>query len=263
MLFVLTELIKSDKAQGRTGKGLLLQAIKMLRNLETVDGKQFDPDNVGFRLDRVNESTNILALEDTADGFNIKGLFSMIADGMQINIKNKPSKYLNYEISPKVAITSNSSLYGHGSSYNARIREVGLTNYFSSKHTPIDEFGYRFFDDWNIQQWDSFINLMVNCLQDYQAYGLPIVEEIKDIKAEFQRFGKLGLPTLQVLEDETINHGYKILKPELKNKIQDETGGRLSSQNVKKYLEVYCTYKGLRLEVQPSNGLAYYRAFRD
>jgi hypothetical protein len=49
-----------------------------------------------------------------------------------------------------------------------------LLTYFNSEHTPADEFGEIFFEDWDGDAWGKFYNFMLGCVRSWFASGKKI-----------------------------------------------------------------------------------------
>ena len=90
----------SEGAYGRSGKGLVIKAIKHIRNVVDEDGRNFNPSK-NFAFQRVKADTNVFAIEDAREKFPFDRLFSIITDGITIERKNKDEIRLNYFESPK------------------------------------------------------------------------------------------------------------------------------------------------------------------
>jgi hypothetical protein len=86
--------------------------------------------------------------------------------------KNKDAIKIPFAKSPKIAITTNYAIKGTGNSFARRKWEVELHQHYSKEFTPLDEFGKHFFADWNDDDWCSFDNYMIKCLQGYLSTGL-------------------------------------------------------------------------------------------
>jgi hypothetical protein len=77
-----------------------------------------------------------------------------------------------FEDAPKFYISSNSTLRGEGSSTRARQQIIEFTNYFNDQHTPVMEFGRRFFSGWDKEEWCRFFNFMAYCEHVYLKEGM-------------------------------------------------------------------------------------------
>jgi hypothetical protein len=167
----------SDAAEGGSGKGLLIQAISKFKNVEILNGKNFDASK-DFAFQRVSLDTQILVFDDVHEHFNFEALFSVITDGMAINRKNKDEFFIEKDKTPKIAIPTNYVLKGEGSSHERRKFEVELANHYTKDFTPFHEFGKSFFNDWDAQEWSKFDNFMLGCVQYYLENSLMDYERV-------------------------------------------------------------------------------------
>lgn len=165
-------------AAGRTGKGLLVQALEKLRQVVKLDGKNFDI-NRPFAWQRVRYDTNLVVLDDLdTRKLPFEKLFSIITTGMEVEQKGGLQQYLDFYDAPKLLINTNDTLVGEGASHEGRKVELEVAPYFSPRHTPRDEFGHELFDDWEAGEWQLFDNLLLRCVQRYLAVGIRRVPPI-------------------------------------------------------------------------------------
>jgi hypothetical protein len=165
-------------AAGRTGKGLLVQALEKLRQVVKLDGKNFDI-NRPFAWQRVRHDTNLVVLDDLdTRKLPFEKLFSIITTGMEVEQKGGLQQYLDFYEAPKLLINTNDTLVGEGASHEGRKVELEVAPYFSPRYTPRDEFGHELFDDWPEEEWQLFDNLLLRCAQRYLAVGIRRVPPI-------------------------------------------------------------------------------------
>jgi len=166
------EAIARGGSAGRTGKGLLVQALEKLRQVVKLDGKNFDI-NRQFAWQRVRHDTDLVVLDDLdTRRLPFEKLFSIITTGMEIETKGGMQQYLDFYESPKLLINTNDTLVGEGPSHEGRKIELEVASYYSPRHTPRDEFGHELFDDWDADEWLLFDNLLLRCAQRYLAQGV-------------------------------------------------------------------------------------------
>jgi hypothetical protein len=168
---ILTDEVISDNPEGGVGKGVFLKGLSKIKNMVTMDGKSFNSSK-SFLWQRVNLSTQIIALEDVMRYFDFEKQFSMITEGIEVEKKNKDSFYIPYEESPKLLITSNYVIQGTGASHERRRIEVELKQYYKPDYSPRDEFGHNLYDDWSPEEWNLFDNFMMWCVQQYLLHGV-------------------------------------------------------------------------------------------
>lgn len=168
---ILNDEVISDDPKGGTGKGLLVQGVSMMKKVAMIDGKGFSFDKQ-FAYQTVGTDTQVISFDDVKKGFDFERLFSAITEGITIEKKNKDAIRIPFKFSPKIVITTNYTIRGRGNSFARRKFEVELKEYYTKSYTPVDEFGKRFFDEWDDDEWCSFDNYMINNLKKYLGSGL-------------------------------------------------------------------------------------------
>jgi len=161
----------TDKPTGGTGKGLSVKFVQQLRNVVTLDGKNFDSKNQ-FAMQQIGQDTNVLFLDDIIKGFKFEQLFSMITTGFTIRKLYTGEVFLPFDVAPKIAITTNYAIKSKGDSFTRRIFEIEIHKYFKPDHTPEDEFKREPFTEWDVEEWTRFDNYMIACLVHYLNVGL-------------------------------------------------------------------------------------------
>ena len=127
---ILTDEKSQDRPEGGTGKGIYMAALRKFKRSAVFDGKAFNFDK-SFLWQRVSQDTQIIYIEDVKRGFDFERLFSALTEGIEIERKNKDSFYLPYELSPKIAISTNYTLKGDGNSNQRRRIEVEFKDFFN------------------------------------------------------------------------------------------------------------------------------------
>jgi len=161
----------SDSAYGRSGKGLVAQAVAKLRKTIRLDGRNFNFSK-SFTFQSVTLDTAIIEFNDVAKKFNFDKLFSIITDDITVEKKNQNEIIIPFHQSPKIIISTNYTIEGSDDSTLDRQFIIEFSDHYNKSHRPIDEFGHRFFDEWSNQEWNYFHNYMIGCLQLYLAEGL-------------------------------------------------------------------------------------------
>jgi hypothetical protein len=161
----------NDNPSGRTGKTLLSKAIGKCRKLTTLNGKEFNLKGQ-FPYHTINLDDNVICFDDMDRSFKFETLFSIITGDLILNKKNREPIIIPFERSPKIVFTSNYILSGVGDSHDARKLEIELYRHYSKNYKPVDEFGKRFFDEWNEGEWNDFYNYMIRNIQKYLNEGL-------------------------------------------------------------------------------------------
>ena len=181
----------SDQGQGGgTGKSLLIKAINKLQNVVSLSGKDWNPDK-SFIYQSVNLDTDLICLEDTNKFFDFQRLYNIITDGIHIEKKNKDTIYVPFELSPKIAMTTNYDIGDDTAHSLRRQHKILISKYFGKVNSPLEEYKERFFEDWDDNAWIWFYNILFVCNKLYLEEGglVPQNEsinmKIKAIKGRF------------------------------------------------------------------------------
>ncbi len=161
----------SDGAYGRSGKGLVAQAIGKLRKTIRLDGRNFNFSK-SFSFQSVTLDTAIIEFNDVTKKFNFDKLFSIITDDITVEKKNQNEIIIPFHQSPKIIISTNYTIEGSDDSTMDRQFVIEFSDHYNKIHRPIDEFGHRFYDEWSNEEWNCFLNYMISCLQLYLNKGL-------------------------------------------------------------------------------------------
>jgi hypothetical protein len=243
----------SDEPNGRSGKGLFWNALKHLKKVQSIDGKQFKFGG-DFPYQSVKTDCQVLVFDDVKRNFMFENLFSVITEGIEITYKGKDTIKLPVQDSPKILITTNYVIKGTGGSHEARKFEVELSTFFNAEHTPIDFFGHYLFDDWDTKEWARFDCYMIECLKKYLTHGLM---PYKSISLPYKRFeielGKELFECIKNIEkevwinaDDFYNEYIRIL-----SRSWDKKTKTIVTQSIKKY----CDFFGLDYDSTKNGGV--------
>jgi hypothetical protein len=142
-----------------------------------------------------------------------------------------------------------------GSSYRDRLFEIEFSDFYNEQHRPVDDFGRRFFDEWDETEWNKFYNFMFNCVLVYLQEGLVIpknknLEERKLIDTTSREF-------VEFMDDqeEIAGDNKKILFNNFQSKYPDYL--EMRQNTFSKYIKYYCNLKRYQLTETRSNGHTY------
>jgi hypothetical protein len=161
----------SENPNGGSGKGIFCAAVGHMKRLAILNGKAFDGQK-SFAYQTVGADTQVLVYDDIPKNFAFENLFSVVTEGITLEKKNKDAIKLTVDKSPKIIITTNYTIGGVGGSFDRRKWEIEFSSYFSSDHTPLQEFGHLLFDDWDETEWKKFYSCMIDCYRIYLENGL-------------------------------------------------------------------------------------------
>ncbi|HRZ42656.1 MAG TPA: hypothetical protein P5228_08130 [Bacteroidales bacterium] len=258
----------NDMKNGGTGKGVLVQALRQMRNTEIIDGKMFDPTNK-FRYQLVTPETQIMCLDDVKNSFDFSDLFGKVTGNFQFDKLFLGTIKIPPEESPKVLITSNTVMSTIGSSNKRRQQIIEFSDHYS-RHlydpackTLEEEHGCMFFsDDWDQDEWNRFFSLMIDCLRFYLKNGLMTYEHISVYRNVLA--GATSQEFMEYMLDDPegcpIEAGVEIDPSSLFQQFKQEympdsdLKQRTFTMWVKRYAEVYC----YELSERKSNGKRLY-----
>jgi hypothetical protein len=253
---ILMDSSASGEPAGRTGKGLLLKGLGQLLKVSTQDGKTMDPRN-RFKFSDVDTDVKIIFIDDVPAKFDFEQFFSLISEDMIIESKYSNKFHIPFSKSPKIAISTNYTVSGNGSSNEGRKYEFELSDWYSSTHTPKDDFGSLFFDEWDSTEWQYFDNLMMIGVKYYLKNGvyLPVSSNIK--------FKKLVTETSQYfaewVESSPLEIDTKYIKNELYygySKFCDGSPG-ISNRGMNNFLKAYARFRGWKFQDKHSENERY------
>ena len=230
---ILTDEIFSDQPEGGSGKSLLAIALGQMRELVKKDGKSFNPLK-SFEWSDVDESTDLVLIDETSKGFAFEDLFSVITMGISVERKNKDKYHLPIEKSPIIILTTNNLVKGYSGSFKRRQYSADINQYFSHSHTPIDEYGQTFFLDWDKDEWARFDAFMLFCVHIYLNKGVLPSFEVESKKKDAIR--ATGSTFYEWFEE--VKHDLQIFISTniAKDKYVEETGQRGLKLSAKKFL---------------------------
>jgi hypothetical protein len=168
-----------ESAHGGTGKGVLVNALAHCRETVFINGKRFDTKE-RFALQKVNESSQIVFLDDILPDFDFEYFNSILTDGWEVEQKNKTTLRIPFEDSPKLVISSNQIMRTKkGETAERRQFIIEVSDFYSQKladtQTPlIDVHGVEFFRGWDEDEWSRFYCFMLSCCSFYLQNKLPI-----------------------------------------------------------------------------------------
>jgi len=177
--FVLTDERFSEdisEANGGTGKTIFGDSIGHLRPSVSINGKKWDGQKQ-FAFQEISEQTKVIHFNDVKIGFNLEDIFNEVSTKVSVEKKNRDPFALQGLDRPKIIVSTNFNLKGNGGSFKRRIYTVELNQHYNDNYTPINDFGKRFFDDWDQKDWNRFFSFYFSCLQFYLKNGLT--EEVK------------------------------------------------------------------------------------
>lgn len=248
----------SDTPNGGSGKGIIINGIGHMKKTSTIDGKTFDF-NKSFAFQTVNTDTQVLAFDDVRKNFDFERLFSVITEGITIEYKGKDAIKIPVQDSPKIIISTNYTIKSDGGSFQRRIFEIEMSDYFGVHHTPLDQFGNLLYDEWNIDEWNRFDKFMINCLQYYLQNGLV---KSKTNNLELRKFiNETSQEFYEWTNDNPISHNIRIVKNDFMIAFSNEYPDSkkfVTNRTFIKWIKKYCEYKKEKYVEGNSNGQRWF-----
>ncbi|QOG03491.1 DUF5906 domain-containing protein [Flavobacterium sp. MDT1-60] len=163
----------SGEANGGTGKSIIGRAVSSVTSTLTKDGKSLNTKGNRFFYQDLNYSHKVMYLDDVNEDLNFEDFYSVVTGSLSIEEKHKAPYSIPFEISPKLMISSNYMVKGSGGNSDERRRiEIEIFPYYSKDFTPLDDFGKKLFDDWDVQEYNSFFNDMISYCQKFMCNGI-------------------------------------------------------------------------------------------
>lgn len=229
----------NGEANGGTGKTLLIKGIEHCRELVVMDGKNMKTKS-WFKNQRIDFTTDVVFYDDVTADFNLEQLYSMITTGIPVEKKYKGEIFIKPEDAPKIVISSNYVVSGTGGNTDTRRRcDFEVSDHYGPDNTPFDEFGNRFFEDWEHDEWNAFYSFMMGCVSTYLKNGLLIAEPINLKKNTLINSTSIEFYTF--LKTNPIKHDKWLLKSEIKETFVKEFPNQknVSPHQFTKWMKLY------------------------
>ena len=239
---------RSKIPNGRTGKSLVGEAIGKLKNAKNIDGRKFNF-NDRFAYQGISLDTQVINFNDVSANFDFEKLFSVLTDGITVEEKGRKSFDIPYEKSPKVLVTTNYTVAGEGESFKGRMFEVEFSEYYSSSYQPIHEFGKRFFDNWEKEEWYIFYTFMLECVKFYLNNGLVEYESPNLKRKKLEQITSIEFCSFA----DKIGRDVEYDKKELFEKFVEENPDFPNMQRTfNSFLIKYCNYYNIQIKERKS-----------
>jgi hypothetical protein len=174
---------------GRRGKTLIIQALRMFTPSIIKGGTEFDPN---YRHNHAGTESihKLYFIDDVPRNFNYHALYTNISGGISAERKGTKAVEIPYSHSPKFMITTNWVVPRNNdeASTIARFAEYQLSNFFNANRTPQQYFGEVFFQDWDEKEWQLFHEFILTCIMMFLNDGLVEIEYSKEADNYFAYF---------------------------------------------------------------------------
>ncbi|MBF0406455.1 MAG: DUF3854 domain-containing protein [Candidatus Riflebacteria bacterium] len=253
----------SDTCEGRSGKSLVALSISKFRNLLNIDGKRFKADE-NFALENITRATELVCFDDVKRDFDFEALFHAITGDVEVVGKYEKKFCIPFEDAPKFCVTTNYMIMAEGGSADGRKAEYEIAPYFSKDHTPKDEFGRLFFDEWDEAEWARFDNFMLDCVQLYLEKSLITADPINLVQRKivqrthiefyewaesfFKISGQINDDKMHWYSRDELMESFLEYSEDFEKSHERISRDRFSNNKFTTWLKYYCTHSGMIIE---------------
>ena len=162
-----------ENRNGGRGKTIVTKGISEVLTAMLKGGNEFDASYTHVFAD-LEKKHKVYIIDDVPAGFKYDDLYTNILGGISCQRKGLKAELIEFEHSPKFVITTNWVVrYDEkNASTNRRFLEFKFSDYYNQHHTPKDDFGCTFFEDWNVEEWSKFYSFVFRCVKLFLADGL-------------------------------------------------------------------------------------------
>lgn len=248
------EVVDDNESHGRTGKSLPWNiGMRLFMNSKYIGARNKKLVESEFIYDGVTEQTDYVLFDDADKRFQFNNLFADITGDLNVNPKTLKSYTIPFSNSPKFCITTNYAPFGLDTSTKARILFVSNSDYYHGEseefpeRTPLHDFNKRFFEEWNNEEYNLYINFMFQCLQFYLKTTEKLGAPQSNIKKR-NLLTEMGVVFLEWAEDyffdERLNKEVPKLEAFEALKAYNASMKNISVTAFKRQIMRFCEYKG-------------------
>jgi len=169
---ILAEDTASDRDGGGVGKDLYMKILAHIRSMCSFPGKQWKV-NANFAFQTYKLGDDILYISDIDKFFNFEVMNNTITEGITIEKKNKDAFTIPFELSPKIAMSTNYDIDNSAEHASRRIKKLLFAKYYNSTLRPEDELGGMFWGpEWTDRDWMMFFLVPFYMIQAYLGSGV-------------------------------------------------------------------------------------------
>jgi len=172
----------TDRDGGGVGKDLYMKILGYIRSVCYFPGKQWKA-NANFAFQTYKLGDDILYISDIDRYFNFELMNNTITEGITIEKKNKDAFTIPYDLSPKIAISTNYDIDNTAAHAARRIKKLLFAKYYNQTLRPEDELGGMFWGpEWTERDWMLFFLVPFYMLQAYMAAGVTRFATTENMK---------------------------------------------------------------------------------
>jgi len=236
------------ESNGRSGKSLVGELLKNVIKTASINGKKRDMESDNFLWNDVDETTKLVFIDDLRQGFVFEDLFFCITGDWGVNYKGGRRITIPFDYSPKMYLTTNHAIKGSDDSHKDRQWQLAFCDYYNAGHKPIDDFGIRFFSDWDFDQWNLCWNMLGIAIQLYLKFG--VIEAPSERLEQRQLRQEITEDFINWAEEffsKDSNRNNRLQRKDLTDKFFDYAPIQkkyITATEFKKKIVKYCKWKG-------------------
>lgn len=254
-------------SSGRTGKSFIGEALSKMIKKAFIGGRKLKNDDE-FMFNPVNRDSDFIFVDDIKESFPIKSLFDSITGALVVNKKQGERFNLEFEEAPRFYITTNHAFPDLDDSAKARVAFLSFSDWYSLSYSPANEFGHRFFEGWDEDQWCLFYNFMLECLMIYTrsaelgwaGVGCGVIQPPMEsiyLRSLRQTMGETFLSWAELYFSKDSGHlNYRIVRKEMYMNFlsdYDIKSSQLTAKSFKDKVIAYCRYAGYNFNAHRPN----------
>jgi len=249
-----------SESNGGTGKSLFAEALRKVLPTKYVNARDSEVFKNPHWNEGIDQQTRLLFIDDTGIKFDFGKCYNFLTGTWTIKPKNRPQYDIPHAQSPKIYIATNFAIEGGGESDLRRQFLIGFSDFFNKENTPVKYFHHRFFEDWDVLEWNRFYNLLFEATQIYLKYGLiEGKSENLEVRKLRQSVGEDFLDWAEIYFSDETNLNAEIPKKEAYENFQIHTNNKfLKVSKFKKNLILWAKMKGWNFGERLSNSVEYF-----
>ena len=249
-----------NNAFGRSGKGIIIQAISKIIDVVEYNGKVTDLTNDKFVFQNVTSSTRLVVLQDVTKEFKFDSLFSTLTDSMSIERKYTAKISLPFSESPKIVITSNFTIKENSDSFRDRKHLIMLNNFFNAENKPEKHLKNLLFD-WGEKEYKRFDKFMSYCVEIFLDKGLVKFTD-ESLKAA-KLVAETSKEFVEFMDDSIKSSKNKFKSKTILDKIPLK-GDSISEKGkiISHWIVLYAQVKGFKLKKSKSGGVTVFNLMK-
>ncbi|MGL5077418.1 MAG: hypothetical protein ACRDBG_16545, partial [Waterburya sp.] len=168
-----------NDSHGGTGKSISYMILSRYMKTKYINGRDRKQMDNPHLMEGVTEHTDYLFVDDAMKGIDFDFFYGIITSFLPVNPKGMSEYVLQFDVSPKVCITSNFAPSRNDKSTRRRMWFTTFSDYYHKnpngeyreERQPKDEFGMTFFSYFDTNQWNLKNNLFGRCVQNWLLHG--------------------------------------------------------------------------------------------